>query len=263
MAEILFGFKSVIVNSDFCVVVPVVVYSNADVEKVSIVKNNRGKAGVYCWVNNESGLRYVGSSIDLGKRLLQYYNLKHLMKVHMHIYKALLKHGHSKFTLEILEYCDIDCTIAREQYYIDILNPTYNILRVAGSPLGYRHTQESIEKLKILGTGRKHSEEAKAKIKAARVGSIIEEEVRLKISSSKLKANLKHSSSAKLKIGLASLARNGRVTYVTNIETGLVDSYASRRAAAIALNIAPLSLKRYLESGKVYNGLYKITDYKH
>jgi len=52
MAEILFGFKSVIVNSDFCVVVPplkgVVVYSNADVEKVSIVKNNRGKAGVYC-----------------------------------------------------------------------------------------------------------------------------------------------------------------------------------------------------------------------
>lgn len=47
-AEILFGFKSVIVNSDLCMVVPLLVYSNADVDKVSIVKNNKGKAGVYC-----------------------------------------------------------------------------------------------------------------------------------------------------------------------------------------------------------------------
>jgi len=180
----------------------------------------------------------------------------------MHIYKALLKDGHSKFSLEILEYCDTNCTLAREQYYIDVLNPTYNILRIAGSPLGYRHTQEAIEKLKILGTDRKHSEEAKAKIKAANLGNIISEEIRLKISSSKLKAKLKHTESAKLKIGVAALARNGSVTYVTNIETGLAERYSSRREAAIALNISPLTLKRYLESNKIYNGVYKITDYK-
>ena len=149
------------------------VYWNADVEKALIVKENRGKAGVYCWVNNESGLRYIGSSIDLGKRLLQYYNLKHLMKVHMHIYKAILKYGHSRFTLEIFEYCDPECTIEKEQYYIDLLKPKYNVLKVAGSPLGYKHTLEAIEKLRILGTGRKLSEEAIAKVRAARLGSTL------------------------------------------------------------------------------------------
>lgn len=61
---------------------------------------------------------------------------------------------------------------------------------------------------------------------------------------------------------MAALARNGSVTYVTNIETGLVESYPSRREAAIALNVAPLTLKRYLESKKIYKGVYKITNYK-
>lgn len=184
------------------------------------------------------------------------------MKVHMHIYKAILKYGHSKFTLEILEYCDANCTIEREQYYIDTLKSRYNILKVAGSPLGYKHTQEALEKLRLLGTGRTHSQEAKDKIRAANLGSTVSEEVRLRISSSKLKAKLKHSESAKLKIGSAALVRNGSVTFVTNIGTGIVESYSSRRAAAIALNVAPLTLKRYIESKKIYNGVYKITDYK-
>lgn len=72
-------------------VVPAIVYSNADTEKADISRNNRGRPGVYCWVNKESGSRYVGSSVDLGKRFVQYYNLEHLMKANMSIYKALLK----------------------------------------------------------------------------------------------------------------------------------------------------------------------------
>lgn len=119
------------------------------------------------------------------------------MKVHMHIYKAILKHGHSKFTLEILEYCDVNCTIEREQYYIDTLKPKYNVLQVAGSPLGYKHTQETLGKLRLLGTGRTHSQEAIAKIRAANFGNTLSEEIKLRISSSKLKARLKHSESAK------------------------------------------------------------------
>lgn len=130
--------------------VPFLVYSNADTEKALIVKNNLGKSGVYCWVNNESGTRYVGSSIDLGKRFLNYYNLKHLIKNNMSIYKALLKYGHSKFSLEILEYCEINCVIKREHYYIDCIKPNYNILKVAGSPLGYKHTPEAIKKIKVI-----------------------------------------------------------------------------------------------------------------
>nr|QID02856.1 GIY-YIG endonuclease [Orbilia oligospora] len=182
------------------------------------------------------------------------------MKVHMKIYKAILKHGHSKFSVEILEYCDSDCLIKKEQYYLDLLKPEYNTLKIAGSPLGYKHTEEAIEKLKKLGTGRKHSEEAKAKIRAANLGNTLSAEIRSKISSSRLKLNFKHTESAKLKIGASSVARFGSITYVTDIKTGKTEQYLSRRQAAFALNIAPLTIKRYIESNKLYNDRYRITE---
>jgi group I intron endonuclease len=61
----------------------------------------------------------------------------------------LVKYGHSTFKLEILEYCEADRLIIleREQYYIDLLKPEYNILKIAGSPLGYKHTEESLAKI--------------------------------------------------------------------------------------------------------------------
>jgi len=47
----------------------------------------------------------------------------------MSINKALLKYGYSSFRLEILEYCDPMDAVKREQYYIDLLAPEYNILK--------------------------------------------------------------------------------------------------------------------------------------
>jgi IS30 family transposase len=37
--------------------------------------------------------------------------------------------------LDILEYCDIDILIEREQFYIDLFKPDYNILKIANSRL--------------------------------------------------------------------------------------------------------------------------------
>lgn len=53
----------------------------------------------------------------------------------MIICRALLKYGYSEFKLEILEFCDADVLISREQYYIDELKPEFNILKIAGSIL--------------------------------------------------------------------------------------------------------------------------------
>ena len=39
-------------------------------------------------------------------------------------------------------------TIEREQYYLDNLKHEYNIQKFAGSSLGYKHTPETIEKLR-------------------------------------------------------------------------------------------------------------------
>ncbi|AKQ53318.1 GIY endonuclease (mitochondrion) [Sclerotinia sclerotiorum 1980 UF-70] len=133
---------------------PLITYNNADVEKFRILKDNNGKSGVYCWVNKVNGSKYVGSSKNLYRRFLQYFNTGYLLKLeNIVICRALLKHGYSMFNLEILEYCDSKGLIIREQYYIDLLKPEYNILRKAGSALGFKHREETIAKMSISKAG--------------------------------------------------------------------------------------------------------------
>ena len=112
-----------------------------------------------------NGKTYIGSSINLSKRITQYFSLtflaRELKKGESLIYKSLGKHGYSNFSFEILEYCDPDKAIEREQYYLDQLQPKYNILKTAGSSLSFKHSAKTLTKFK----SRKHSEEAIAKMK--------------------------------------------------------------------------------------------------
>lgn len=132
----------------FLSVLPVVVYPNSDLNKEKIMNENRNKSGVYRWTNIITGNTYVGSSVNLAKRFNSYFNFNYLSKNKMIISKAILKHGYSNFKLEILEYCSIRNVIEREQYYLDLLKPEYNNLKTAGSSLGYKHTEETLIKLK-------------------------------------------------------------------------------------------------------------------
>jgi hypothetical protein len=127
--------------------IPVKLYANADLQKQDILINNKGKSGIYRWVNQINGKSYIGSSINIARRMYEYYNSKYLLSKKTIIYKALLKYGYSNFSLEILEYCDKKDLISREQYYLDLLKPEYNILEKAGNSLGYKHSD--ISKLKI------------------------------------------------------------------------------------------------------------------
>lgn len=129
---------------------PVLSYENADVLKKAIVDDNKGKSGIYKWINLRSGNSYIGGSINLGKRLKSYYSYSHITdsRRNMVIHKALLKYGYSNFKLEILEYCNKDEVLSREQYYLDLLKPEYNSLKIAGSPLGFKHSEETKAKYK-------------------------------------------------------------------------------------------------------------------
>lgn len=145
---------------------PAVVYTNTDTQKELIFKDNKGKPGVYRWINNLNGKSYIGSSVNLSRRLREYFNIYYLERnikknIQSNIYRALFKYGYSAFSLEILEYCDPSEAINKEQYFIDLLKPNYNILPNAGSRLGHKHSEETIAKFK----GRKLSEETKAKLK--------------------------------------------------------------------------------------------------
>jgi group I intron endonuclease len=93
----------------------------------------------------------VGSALNLTNRLSNYFSpvfLKRSVLRGKSIIYNSLKYGYCNFSLDILEYCESSILIKREQYYIDTLNPEYNILKRAGSILGYKHTKETLLKFK-------------------------------------------------------------------------------------------------------------------
>jgi group I intron endonuclease len=81
-------------------------------------------------------------------RFYTYYSLRYLAKSNRPMERALLKYGFSNFSLEILEYCDYEDLLKREQYYLDTLKPKYNIVKIAGSTIGYKHSEESLKKMR-------------------------------------------------------------------------------------------------------------------
>lgn len=109
-------------------IVSSVVYNNAEEYKDLILPDNKNKAGIYVWTHRESSKKYIGSSVNLSRRL-SYYFSKNINKYKTSkIYNALLSYGFSAFSLTILEYTEIvnlpkdeakKLIIEREQHYID------------------------------------------------------------------------------------------------------------------------------------------------
>jgi len=152
-------------------IIPVVSYSNADKDKFFVYKENKNKSGIYCWNNLITGKSYIGSSISLRNRFSNYYSLVYLKKKvekgSSIIYNSLLKYGYSNFSIDILEYCEPNVLIKREQYYLDVLKPEYNILKTAGSSYGFKHTIKTIEYIRSIKLGRKRDEATKLKLSAS------------------------------------------------------------------------------------------------
>lgn len=79
------------------------------------------------------------------------------------------REGYSNFQLYILEYCDTNKLLEREQYYIDTLNPTYNICTTAGAPrVGGNHYRTKTSENTI---GCKHTKETRRLMSQAKFGA--------------------------------------------------------------------------------------------
>ena len=105
------------------------------------------------------------SAINLSKRLYYYYSttyMENALKIgNSHIYSALFKHGHENFQLTILEYCEPEKCIEREDFYLSFLPHEYNILQKAGSWLGHNHSDDTKQIMSDAKKGTKHSDETR------------------------------------------------------------------------------------------------------
>lgn len=159
-----------------------------------------------------------------------------------------MKYGYSEFRLEILEYCNREDTIKREQYFLDYLKPEYNILKIAGSRLGFKVSDYTKTKISATLTGRVLSEEVKSKIKAARIGVSHDEATK-----TKLKEHL-----AYLNKNILAEKKSLKVT-ILDLETNIFTEYTSIRKAAHAIGSYAHKITDYekLQLTKNYNKPFK------
>jgi group I intron endonuclease len=70
-----------------------------------LLQELKEKAGIYCWYNTTTDLFYIGSSVNLRRRIHCYLSLAFLTrhKDSSIINRALLKYGLTSFVLLILE----------------------------------------------------------------------------------------------------------------------------------------------------------------
>lgn len=169
----------------------------------------------------------------------------------MSIKKALFKHGYSNFSLEILEYVRNN-VVTREQYYLDLLKPEYNVLKIAGSSLGYKHTEEAKVIMRALNKTRFSSEEARANLKKKALGRLHTEDVIAKLR--EMATNRVRSEESKAKTS----ATMGTSVKVFNVETQITNIYCSKRKAAKGLNTSLDTVRRYIISQNLYKGIYLI-----
>jgi group I intron endonuclease len=82
-----------------------------------------------------NGKKYVGSSVDLRRRVMEYYSVNRLINEDsMPICAALLKHGYHNFSFTVLEFCHTDSLMSREKHFFEVYSPEYNLLKLPGSP---------------------------------------------------------------------------------------------------------------------------------
>lgn len=124
--------------------------------KTDILLNIKNKAGVYMFFNLVNGDMYIGSSVKLDRRFR--IHLSSIGFVNLPLYNALNKYGLNNFVFLILQYCEPveELCLGLEQSYLDMFKPNYNILKLAGSSQGFKHSPETIAKLKKLHTGNLH-----------------------------------------------------------------------------------------------------------
>jgi group I intron endonuclease len=159
--------------------------------------------------------------------------LKGKRPIDLHIF---LKYGYSNFRLEILEHCDKKEAVSREQHYFDLFKPEYNILTVAGSTLGFRHSQETRDHMKIH--------------------HLLDDEVRKNRSLARL--GVKASDVTRAKLSAATTALIGIPVVVKNINTNEEMEYVNLTEAAKAIGVSRTAVKKSLDLEKVLKKTYYI-----
>lgn len=89
--------------------------------------------GIYIIINLDNNHRYIGSSVDVRRRCKDHiYQLRHGRHCNSYLQRAFDKYGENNFSIELLKYVSISDLRAMESYFINKLNPEYNLTTYCG-----------------------------------------------------------------------------------------------------------------------------------
>ena len=118
-------------------------------------------SGIYK-ITSPSGNFYIGSATNFRTRWALH---RHELNHHKHA-NAILQHAVSKYGIDNLIftpilYCEPKDLLLYEQLAIDIMSPSYNICKIAGSVRGVTRSLETRRKIANAHMGKLHTEETK------------------------------------------------------------------------------------------------------
>ena len=114
------------------------------------------KSGIYSITNTTNGKCYVGSSINVDRRMKcgHLHDLRHNKHPNSHLQRSWNKYGEKAFKFELLEEVPKEMLVEVEQQYLDlakIMQPLYynNNFDAAVPNRGNKHTAQTRKKISI------------------------------------------------------------------------------------------------------------------
>lgn len=112
-------------------------------------------SGIYRIRNLVNNKFYIGSATCLYTRFHTHkFHLSAGTHANINLLRSFRKHGEQSFLFEVIELCEKNCLINREQYWLDKENPSYNICKNAANTLGYKLSKEVKEHLSKIRKGK-------------------------------------------------------------------------------------------------------------
>lgn len=165
---------------------PVVWWDDLHIYKnqMSMHKELKKKTGVYIIINKITRAYYIGSAIT-NKLYVRYSDHLLYFRGSKPLKESVLEYGLKSFIFGILEYNNNIITKKNrkvlweiENKYLSLYQPIYNKYPQADSPKGYKHSEESIAKMKLNFTSERKEKYSKM-LKVKNI--ILTSEVKLKL----------------------------------------------------------------------------------
>lgn len=133
--------------------------------------NLRKTSGIYKIINLVNKKFYIGSTNNLYKRKNEHFGqLKRGCHCNSYLQKSFNKYKEENFKFKIIANCKNENLLRFEQFFIDKLEPDYNICKVAGTVQGRKASAKTLELKRIIMTGKIHKEESKFSMSFSKIG---------------------------------------------------------------------------------------------